>query len=317
MSIQRVNIGSIEAWLADRAHWINASEIAIVCGQATYGSAAELYAEKKGLRPPLNDSAVFRRGRWGEAAVFQALAEERPEWDIQRARVHVRDTANRLACTPDGFATAPDRDGIGVVQAKVISRSVFRNKWLDDPEDSISDGAVTPPTGYVLQTLTEMLLNDTRWGVLAVLVNGEFDWTLRVIDIERNAAIEDRILECAAIFWRDYLDPGIMPPFEPQKDEKLIKALYPRDDGSEIDLSGDNRALVATEEWLEASAARKRLEKSEKALKTELCGKIGEHTYARLAGGRRLSLKHQHRKAHPVPASDFRMLRLLANKAED
>jgi hypothetical protein len=108
-----------------------------------------------------------------------------------------------------------------------------------------------------------------------------------------------------------------MPPFEPQRDEALIKLLYPRDDGSEIDLTGDNRALVATEEWLEVSAARKRLEKSEKALKTELSGKIGEHTYARLADGRRLSLKHQHRKAHPVPASDFRVLRLDSNeKAE-
>src|SRR5262245_31518745 len=109
MTIERVPITSTDAWLAERQRWINASEIAIVCGEANYGSAAELYAEKKGLKPPLMDSAIFRRGRWGEAAVFQALSEERPEWQILRARVHVRDPERRLACTPDGFASVPDR----------------------------------------------------------------------------------------------------------------------------------------------------------------------------------------------------------------
>lgn len=312
---ERVPITSTDDWLAERLRWINASEVPIVCGESFYGSAAELYAEKKGRRPPLIDNAIFRRGRWGEAAVFQALAEERPEWNIQRARVHVRDIERRIACTPDGFAAAPDRDGIGIVQAKVISRSVFRQKWLDDADDF--DGAATPPSAYMLQTLTEMLLNDCAWGALAVLINGEFDWTLRLFEVERNDAIEERILDRCAAFWREHLDPGIMPPFEPQRDAALLRVLYPKDDGTEIDLTTDNRALMLVDEWIEVGAARKRLEKSEKITKTELQGKIGEATYARLADGRRLSWKHQHRKAHAVAASDFRVLRLHDNKAED
>lgn len=315
--VERVGITSTDEWLGWRPLYANASEEGIICGESNYGSLAELYAEKKGLRPPLLDSAIFRRGRWGEAAVFQALAEERPEWQLQRARVHVRDNARRMACTPDGFATAPDRDGIGIVQAKVISRSVFRDRWLDSPEDSIADGPATPPAVYKLQTLTEMMLNDCSWGVLAVLISSEFDWRLRLFDVERNEAIEARILERTAAFWRDYLDPGIMPPFEPQRDAELVKLLFPKDNGTEIDLSTDNRALVLTDEWTEVGAARKRLEKAEKAIKTELQGKIGPHTYGRLANGRRLSWKHQHRKAHTVDASDFRVLRLHDNNRED
>jgi predicted phage-related endonuclease len=308
MAIERVELSSNrEAWLEMRRNFINASEMATVCGEASYGSLAELYAEKKGLRPPLVDSGVLRRGRWGESAVFEALLDERPEWELRRAKVHVRDTERRIACTPDGFALAPSRDGIGVVQAKVVSRSIFRQKWLDDPDG----GDATPPTSFRIQTLTEMMLNRTSWGILAVLIVTEFDWMFRLFDIERNEALEDRILYAADKFWREHLDPNIMPAFEPQRDEALVKALFPKDDGSEIDLTGDNRALALADDLIEAQAALKRSKTLESEIKTELQGKLGEHAFGRLADGRRLSWRHQHRKGYAVAPSDFRVFRIL------
>lgn len=313
--IERVNIPSTAWWLGERRNWVGGSESSTTMGLASHGSLAELYAEKKGLRPPLVDSGVFRRGRWGEAAGAQAMREECPDWEVQRASVHVRWLKHRLACTPDGFGRRPDRPGIGVIQFKVMARSVFRRKCLNDPDGSI-DGTATPLASNQIQTLTEMMLNDCAWGVLALLVNSEFDWTLRLFDIERDPALEDRILYHVDAFWRDYMDPGIMPPFEPQRDAELVRLLYPKDNGTEIDLTGDNRALALVDEWTEISSARKRLENSEKAIKTELCGKLGENTFGRLADGRRLSWKHQHRKAYPVEASDFRVLRLHDNKED-
>jgi predicted phage-related endonuclease len=162
-----------------------------------------------------------------------------------------------------------------------------------------------------------MMLNECSWGVLAVLVNSEFDWTLRLFEIERDAVIEERILACAATFWHDYLDPGIMPPFEPQEDGQLIKLLYPADNGTEIDLSNDNRAAIATEELIETQAAISRLEKKEDALKSELCAKLGEHTYGRLSGGRQLSWRLQHRKGYAVKPADFRVFRVLKSEIHD
>jgi hypothetical protein len=53
------------------------------------------------------------------------------------------------------------------------------------------------------------------------------------------------------------------------------------------------------------------LDAVEKALKTELTGKMGAHTFARLADGRRLSWKQQSRKAYAVEASTYRVLRIL------
>jgi hypothetical protein len=155
------------------------------------------------------------------------------------------------------------------------------------------------------------MLNETSWGVLAVLIVGEFDWQLRLFDIEPDPIIYDRIRHCAAAFWHDYLDPGIMPPFEPQRDAELVRLLHPKDDGSEIDLGGDNRALAALDELIETQAALKRISEQETALKTELQAKLGDHSVGRFSDGRRISWKHQHRKAYTVQASDPRVFRLL------
>ena len=304
-----------EAWLRERLKYVNASEMAIVLGQGAWGSLAELYAEKKGLRIPRFDSKVLRRGRWGEDAVFNAMRDERPEWRIIKAKVHVRDTDRRIACTPDGFTNPPDRPGIGIVQAKVIARSIFREKWLDDPTGDIM-GPATAPAHYRIQVITEMMLNDLKWGVLAVLINGEYDWEFRMLDVERDDEIEQRIVDGVAAFFRDHLDPGIMPDYEPQRDERLIKALYPRDNGKMIDLSGDNRALVCAEDLVLKKTGLKALKDDIDALETELKGKLGENTFGLLADGRCLSWRHQHRKAFTVKPTDFRVLRVLTKAPE-
>jgi predicted phage-related endonuclease len=315
MGVERIPLsGDRAAWLQTRRDFINASEMPTVCGEASYGSLAQLFAEKKGLRPPQTDNAVLRRGRWGESAAFQALADERPEWRVVRANVHCIDRARRIACTPDGYAQAPDLPGTGLVQAKVVSQMIFRMKWLEDNADIY--GPANVPANFRIQVGTELMLNpECPWAVLAVLINGEYEWHFRLFDIERDPVLEDRILFATDAFVKNYLDPGIMPPFEPQRDEALVRALYPQDDGTEIDLTGDNRALVAAEELRETRAALKRMEQQEAALKMELVTKLGAHSYGALANGTRLSWKVQHRKAYPVEASNFRVLKLLQAKA--
>ena len=320
MSIERVkfdpeNASDREAWLRERTNFINASEMAIVCGEGAWGSRAELYAEKKGLRASQIDNKTLRRGRWGESSVFDALREERPEWTIIRAKLHLRDRDRRIAATPDGFASVFDRPGPGIVQAKVISRSIYREKWLDDPSGDIL-GSATAPAHYRIQVMTEMMLSGCLWGVLAVLINGEHTWELALLDIDHDAEIERRIEDNVAAFYRDHLDPGIMPDFEPQRDERLIKALYPKDNGKMIDLRGDNRVLVCVEDLVQKKVGMKNLKTEIDTLETEIQAKLGSNTFGLLADGRCLSWKHHRRKAHTVKASEYRMLRVLAQAPE-
>jgi predicted phage-related endonuclease len=310
--IIRKPITDEQVWLHDRRGLINASEVGIVCGvPGAYGSRAALFAEKMGLRSPQIDPDMARRGHFLEAAVFEAAQYERPEWEFVRGHVHVIDTDLRIGCTPDGFAAAPGREGFGIVQAKTIARSVFRQRWLVDPDGPINGDVIVPPT-YRLQTICERMLNADRcpWAVLAVLIVDEFTCDYLMIDIEPDPVLEARIVFCCAEFFKNYLDPGIMPPFEPQRDEQLIKHLFPKDDGTTIDLSSDNRALVAVDELIETQAALKRLATQEGALKTELSGKLGPHTFGNLGNGRRLSWKLQHRKGYAIGPADFRVLRI-------
>ena len=81
-----------------------------------------------------------------------------------------KSSAPRCMCvTPSGdwlhpgrLCNRPDRDGIGIVQAKVDRRAqIFRDKWLDDPSDDTSTVTATPRRLQYLQTLTEMMLNET------------------------------------------------------------------------------------------------------------------------------------------------------------
>ena len=71
--IERVPLDNIsrDEWLRMRRNFVSASEAATVCGEASYGSLAELYCEKRGLRPPQADSGVLKRGRWGELATLK------------------------------------------------------------------------------------------------------------------------------------------------------------------------------------------------------------------------------------------------------
>ena len=49
MRIERIPISDDYQWLSVRPQYCNASEMATICGEAGYGSLAELYAEKEGL----------------------------------------------------------------------------------------------------------------------------------------------------------------------------------------------------------------------------------------------------------------------------
>lgn len=315
MTIERIAITSREQWLELRKHDCTASDIAAICGEGMYGSAAKVWAEKRGLIPPAELNEAMKRGHYGEAAVFEALLWERPDWELRRAKVYFRDTEARLGATPDGAAVIPGR-GLVVVQAKVIAAPVFKRDWLVDQGDDIATGEANVPMGYQLQTLTEAMLAETTGGVLAVLVVDTFKWTLRTFDVDRHAGAEKMIRDKVAAFRRDYLETGDQPPLEIEKDADLVRRLYPKDDGTTIDLTSNNQLpeLLDTREGLKLTigSAKDELEKIE----TQIKAMLGEHTFAKVAGGLTVSWKLQHRKAYEVKAAEFRALKVLPAKTE-
>jgi hypothetical protein len=313
MPVERIPITDRAAWLAMRAQDITASDVPAVCGEGVYGSAARVWAEKRGLIAATELTEAMKRGLWGEAAVFEALAWEYPDWEIRRAKVYLRDPAARLGATPDGVASAPDKTGIGIIQTKVVSRNAFAAHWLETADDNPHDlwAPARPPLGFELQTLTEAMLAEADWAAIAALITDQWRWTLRLFDVARHPRAEAAIRATVAAFWKDYLDPGIAPPLDPARDADLVRQLYPRDDGSEIDLSGDNYVSELVEQWGVVKTGLKQLDGRKRQIETELKDKLAEHAYGRLADGQRLSWKLQERDGYQVAPTSFRVLKLL------
>ena len=133
MTVERIPIADRPSWLAMRSRDLTASDIGAVAGLDKHKSAFRVYAEKSGLIPGAADNNIMRRGRWLEAAVVEALKDERPTWKLQRAGVYLRDPELRLGATPDAVAIDPERPGIGMVQIKVVSKPAYESGWGDGP----------------------------------------------------------------------------------------------------------------------------------------------------------------------------------------
>lgn len=312
MPIERIAITSRDQWLALRMQDITASDVGAVCGHGLYHSAARVYAEKRGDLSPAEMNEAMKRGIWGEPSVVEALSWERPDWQLRRAKVYMRDPELRLGATPDCGAIDPERDGVGVVQCKIVAAPVFADKWLKNPEDNPHDvfAPARPPIAYELQTLTEGALAEAQWGVIAALIVDTFKWTLRLFPVDRHEDAEAAIKNRVAAFWRNHLIPGIPPPIDAQLDDELVKTLYPRDDGSEIDLRSDNEFPGFVHQLLTARATKSEAEKIEKVAKTNILAKIGAHSRAVMADGRIVTAHTTDRAGYEVKPTSFRTIKV-------
>lgn len=299
-AIERRPITSRAEWLEWRMHDVTASDVAALFGCHPYGrTRLGLWAEKQGLTTGMADSDALRRGRWGEAAVIEMLADERPTWSVRRPKVYLRDRSIRLGATPDAEALDSERDGLGIVQTKVIAESVFEREW-----------SPAPPLGHQLQTLSEMMLAGAAWGAIAALVVERFAWTPVIFDLERHEAAEARIRAAVVKFWSDF-DAGLMPVLDPELDAETVNTIYPKAEIKEpaLDLSGDNElgGMLTTRATLQRLI--KDGEKQISKLETNVKAKLGLHERA-IAPGWHIAWKNEPRKGYVVEPSNPRVLRI-------
>lgn len=314
MTIQKIAIDPSrdrETWLALRMQDITASDVSAVCGESIFDghTPARVWAEKTGKLPQQERTEAMQRGLWGEAAVFSALEDRHPDWEIRRAKVYFRDVEARIGATPDGAAIIPGLDGITVVQAKVVSRPFFDLHWRADPGDRFSP--IVAPLAYQLQTLTETRLSEAARGVLAALVVDTFKWSLELFFVERNPSAEAKIWDVCKAFRTNYIDTNLQPPVDPERDSEIVKLLYPRDNGLEADFTGNNELPGLVDALAAARSEKKDWDGHETRIKTRIADILGEFSIARLADGRRISYKTTETQPYTVGAKSYRVLRVL------
>lgn len=301
--IREYAIKSEAEWLEWRSRDVTASDVAAVFGLHPYKTTLELWAEKTGIDTGRRETSVMRRGRILEPAVRAAVEIERPEWRLEKVRTYYRDPKIRIGATPD-FRIQGDRRGLGMLQAKTASPRAFKRYFEDD----------RPPFWITLQTITELMLTKSTWGVVGVLVVDAYrEPDLRIYDIPRLRSAEKKIEDGVRAFWKD-VDAGRQPTADYSRDAALMSALYTEEiPGTEIDLSGDNELPAMLEEHDrlvgELSTTLARIS----AIETELKSKMKTAELA-FVGDHRVTWKVQRRRETYLPESQSRVLRIRKAK---
>jgi predicted phage-related endonuclease len=310
--IRRVPIGIESIAITDDAQWqalrvndVTASVIAALFGLHPYKTLGELHVEKSGIELPARaETSVIRRGRALEGVVAAEVQRVKPEWKITKATNYLRDTKRRIGATPDFYIE--DNGRRGVLQTKTVASSIYKKSWLE---------AGGMPFWVGLQCVTEMMLDDADFGVVAALVVGDFEFTLHLIDVPRHAATEKRIRDAVEEFWRK-IESGAPPTIDYERDGALLAAMYPHETpGKIIDLRTDNRIVELLDERVRAAALFEQAKAALDSCTNEIKAKIGD-AEAALVHGWRLTFKEQHRKEYTVKATSYRVLRITKDVAE-
>lgn len=300
--IERYPVKDRESWLVMRQRDVTASAAGALFGVHEYITAFGLYALKAGLiSEDAEETAPMRRGRLLEPVALQLLAEERPDWKIERGTAYYRDPVARIGATPDAFARDPARSNFGIVQVKTVEPSIFRKKWKN------ADGETEVPLWIAIQALIECELTGASWACVAPLVIG-FGVEIEPIEIPLHSGLMPELRERVAAFWRN-VDAGIAPDPDFGRDAEIIAKLNRDCDGSSIDLSNDNRIRSMLDEDADLASKIKDLTEQRKAIKAETLAKIGPAATAIVDGKVVLTARTIHKKAFEVKASSYRDLR--------
>ena len=308
MSITSTSISDDAQWHDLRKQVIGASEAAALVGEHPYLSYWGLWARKRGMLPPPDDNGAMERGRRLEPVAVAMIRDRYPEFDIIvpapvliPPRMHYADAEFGIGATPDMVVEDKQR-GQGVIQIKSVAPGEFRKTWRGESD------AVQVPVWIAIQALMEAHLTGSQWAAVAPLVV-DYGIECPLIEVPLHAGILETIKAEALQFWRRVLQ-GREPDPDYRRDGALIRAVLGADDGSEIDLSGDDDlpALVDLREVLMARIRQD--EKDKKAIDARIEHRMGNAAVARFKGGL-ITFKTVNRAAHEVKASTYRQLRVI------
>lgn len=194
-------------WLDYRANGIGGSDIAKILGVSKYGSAAQLFAEKIGLYPVVDeDNLAMFMGRFLEDQVadlwqyWEGDIDSMMDNHRRGRKVNQCHKVNAYLSNPKyphllgsidrRITHVREQRRIGVLECKTI------NGWYADSWE-----AGIPPD-YVFQLQQYLMITEYTYGEAAMLIDGR---ELKVFQFEADHELQDRILSASVEFWEAVL----------------------------------------------------------------------------------------------------------------
>jgi putative phage-type endonuclease len=216
---------------AIRAKGIGASETPALLGLDRYRNALDIYCKKLGL---VDDAPSYHieRGNYLEPAL-RKWASARLDLNFVGCAPMVHPTNKIVLATPDGLAC----DGPQPVACLEI-KSPGPRTWYEWGE-----GEQDAPDRYVVQLAQQMLVTGAPRGYIAALLDGD----LHTYAFERDAELEQVIVDTIERFWRDHIETQTPPPVDgsPSADEYL-KRRFPANRGPVLVADSATEELIAS-----------------------------------------------------------------------
>lgn len=298
-------ITTIPDWLELKRDYVGCSEHPALLGIHPWLSALGLHVKKRD-RVVDEDTPSMRRGRKVQKLAFEIASEEFPTWRITDPQSTYADDDLRWIATPDALVEAPEH-GLGVLEIKNVHPQEFGKHWRNE------HGDVRVPDHVVSQINGQMELTGANWGAAAALVIDR-GIDLHVIDVPKDAVLIQNIRDAVALFW-DRIARGILPEIDHSRDAALLAKIFRKDDGSEVDLTGDNELPEVLDRHERAQAAKKFAESEIEVCKAVILDRLRQAQKGHFNGGY-VSAKTINRKAYSVPEGSYRQIRVVRKREQ-
>jgi putative phage-type endonuclease len=282
------------AWLDARRKGIGSSDAAAVLGLDPYRTPLGVWAEKRGLVPPVEETPAMRRGR---------LLED-----------HILDEAERLLdCGPlarQAFVQHPLRcwqlatlDGLAesglIVEAKTVGMRQAR-LWGEPGTDEI-------PDGYMVQVQHQMAVNGSDEAAVVALIGGS---DLHVYRVRRDDRLIGRMVDLQAAFWASVIE-GVEPPVTDAADAEVLAYLHPATDAA-INLPPDVAKLA--DDYAEFGRVAREANASRDLLKAQILAAMGDAGRGTLPDGRTIVRRTIKRDGYTVKPSEYQTLTIKGDR---
>jgi putative phage-type endonuclease len=292
-------------FLEQRRRYLGGTDIPAILGLSPWASPLSVYLDKIGEAPERDETMAMRRGLHLERFIADEFCRARPG--------HVTYQPKPLLRTEWGFPAGAQIDAFVASEehprtplALLECKAAFRSFAAWDP----ASGEL--PDNYYVQVQWQLAVADLSRAYAAADVGDE---ELRIVPIEADARVQERLIEAGLDFWTRHIEPRIPPePDGSGRDGKALAAMWPETVAEPpLELEGDESAEELLREFLNYKAYADDAVVKADAVKQKLCALMAEHEVA-LLHGHRLTWKRQSRTtidtkalraAHPAIAEEF------------
>jgi hypothetical protein len=193
-----------------------------------------------------------------------------------------------------------------VVQVKSVGQQAFR-AWKDR-----DTGETALPIWIAIQVSIEAAMAEATWAAVTAITIGDAGLDVEIIDVKIVPEVMEKFRELAKDFWRRVAEKDPYP-IDWGKDAATILDLYKDDDGSIIDLAGNDRIgpLLDMREGLKRiEADGEAAAKARRPVDAEIISILGNSAKGRLLDGRLVEAKTVRRKGYTVEPSSYRAVKV-------